>query len=102
MEKMMKKMGLKQEEIEAEEVVISCKHKKMIIKNPQVTRVNMLGQETLQIMGEIEEIEVEDFKDEDIHMIMEQTGCNREDAKKALEEKKDIAGAILYLNERRG
>ena len=37
-------------------------------------------------------------KDEDIHIVMEQTGCDREEAKQALEEKKDIAAAILYLN----
>jgi len=33
MEKMMKKIGMKQENIDAEEVVISCKHKKIIVKN---------------------------------------------------------------------
>ena len=98
MEKMMKKMGMKQEEIDAEEVIISCKHKKLIIRNPQVTKINMMGQETIQVLGDIEEEEVSGFKDEDIHIIMEQTGCNREEAKQALEEKKDIAAAILYLN----
>ena len=98
MEKMMKKMGMKQEEIDAEEVIISCKHKKLIIKNPQVTKINMMGQETIQVLGDIEEEEVSGFKDEDIHIVMEQTGSNREEAKKALEEKKDIAAAILYLS----
>lgn len=98
MEKMMKKMGMKQEEIDAEEVIISCKHKKLIIRNPQVTKINMMGQETLQVLGDIEEEEISGFKDEDIHIVMEQTGCNREEAKKALEEKKDIASAILFLS----
>ena len=98
MEKMMKKMGMKQEEIDAEEVIISCKHKKLIIRNPQVTKINMMGQETIQVLGDIEEEEVSGFKDEDIHIVMEQTGSNREEAKKALEEKKDIAAAILYLS----
>ena len=99
MEKMMKKMGLKQEEIEAEEVVISCKHKKMIIKNPQVTKVNMMGQESIQVTGDIEE--VEDLKEEDINIVVNQTGCTKEQAEKALNEKKDIAAAILYLNEKK-
>lgn len=96
----MKKMGLKQEEIEAEEVIISCKHKRIIVRNPQVTKINMMGQETLQITGDIEEEEIFGFKDEDIHMVMEQTGCDREEAKKALEKEKDIAAAILYLNQK--
>lgn len=102
MEKIMKRMGVKQEEIDAEEVVISCKHKKIIIRNPQVTKVNMMGQETIQVIGDIEEIEMEGFTDEDIHMVMDQTGCNREQAKEALDMKKDIAAAILYLNENKG
>ena len=101
MEKIMKKMGLKQEEIDAEEVVISCKHKKIIVRNPQVTKINMMGQETLQITGDIEEEEVSGFKDEDIHIIMEQSGCNREEAKMALEKEKDIAAAILSLNNKK-
>ena len=99
MEKAMKKMGMKQEEIEAEQVVISCKHKKIIINNPQITKINMMGQESLQIIGDMEEVESEGFKDEDIHIVMEQTGCSREEAKKALDEKKDIAAAILHLKE---
>lgn len=100
MEKMMKKLGLKQENIEAEEVIISCKHKKIIVKNPQVTKLNMMGQETIQIIGDIEEHEVEGFTDEDIHIVMNQTGCSREKAKEALSEKKGIAEAILYLNQK--
>lgn len=96
----MKKMGLKQEEIDAEEVIISCKHKKIIIKNPQVTKVNMMGQETIQILGDIEEEEITGFKDEDIHIVMEQTGCTMEEARTALESKNDIAGAILYLKDK--
>lgn len=100
MEKMMKKLGMKQENIDAEEVIISCKHKKIIVKNPQITKVNMMGQESLQITGDMEEHEAEGFTDEDIHIVMEQTGSNRESAKEALEKEKDIAAAILYLNKK--
>ncbi len=97
MEKMMKKLGMKQENIDAEEVIISCKHKKIIVRNPQVTKINMMGQESLQITGDLEEQEIQGFKDEDIHIVMEQTGCTREKAKEALEKEKDIAAAIIYL-----
>ena len=94
MEKMMKKMGMKQENIDAEEVIISCKHKKLIIRNPQVTKINMMGQETLQVLGDIEEEEISGFKDEDIHIVMEQTGCNREEAKKAIAEAKKSSQTV--------
>ena len=61
----------------------------------------MMGQETLQITGDMEEEEVSGFKDDDIHMVMEQTGCNREEAKSALEKERDIAAAILYINNKK-
>ena len=51
-----KKMGIKQEEIPATEVIIKTPDKDLIIRNPQVTKVIAMGQETLQISGTIEEI----------------------------------------------
>ena len=45
----MKKLGVKQEEIEASEVVIKCSDKNIIIRNPEVLKVNMMGQETFQV-----------------------------------------------------
>lgn len=100
MEKVMKKMGLKQEQIDAEEVIIICKDKKIIVENPQVTKLNMMGQETLQIVGELREQKLEEFSKEDLKMIVDQAGCTEEEARKALKEKKDIAAAILYLKEK--
>lgn len=92
-EQAMKKMGVKQEEIEAREVIIKTNDKTLVIRNPSVVKVNMMGQESLQITGEIEE----ENNEEDIKVIMEQASCSSEEAKKALEEKGDIAGAILKL-----
>jgi len=54
---MMRKMGIRQEEIDAELVIIKAHDKDFVIRNPQVSRVNMMGQETFQISGEIEEAE---------------------------------------------
>ena len=59
----MKKMGVKQEEIDAKEVIIKLEDKELVIKNPNVSRVEMMGQETFQISGEIEEREIEKYKD---------------------------------------
>ncbi|MBI2671564.1 hypothetical protein HYX16_01385 [Candidatus Woesearchaeota archaeon] len=96
----MKKMGLKQEQIDADEVIIICKDKKIIVENPQVTKLNMMGQETLQIVGDLREQKLEEFNKEDLKMIVDQAGCTEEEARKALKEKKDIAAAILYLKEK--
>ena len=93
----MKKLGLKQEDIDAEEVIIKCRDKQLRIVNPQVTKIEAGGQETIQITGEITEEPIEKFNEDDIKTVMEQTGCNEEEAKNALEETGDLAEAILKL-----
>ena len=91
----MKKLGMKQEEIDASEVIIKCSDKNIIIKNPEVLKVNMQGSENFQISGEISE----ENNEEDLKMIMEQSSASKEDAEKALDEANgDIAEAILKLN----
>lgn len=45
-------MGIQQEDIDAEEVIIKCSDKTIIIKNPSVQKVNMMGQKNYQISGE--------------------------------------------------
>ena len=43
------------------------------------------------------------YTDEDISIVMEQTGCSREEAIKALEEAKgDLAKAIIIIQEKKG
>ena len=60
---MMKKMGIKQVDIEATQVIIKTADKDLIINNPSVQKVNMMGQETFQIAGELEEQAIFVFKD---------------------------------------
>ena len=103
MQKAMKRLGIRQEEIDAEEVVIKTKDKSLIIRNPQVSRVNMMGQETIQVIGDITEIDNDKSRinDEDIATIMEQTNCTEEEALGALQESKgNLAEAILKLQTR--
>ena len=98
MQSMMKKMGIKTEEIDANEVVIKGE-KTIVIKNPKVTLMEVQGQKTFQIMGDIEEAKTELFNEEDVMLVAEKTGKTKEDAKKALEESNgDIAEAILTLS----
>lgn len=96
MQKAMRRLGIKQEEITAKEVIIKCPDKNIIISNPQVTKVNMAGQETFQIIGDISESS--GISEDDIKTVIEQTNCTEEQAKNALEENKgDLAAAILSL-----
>ena len=77
MQQMMKKMGIQQVEVPATEVIIKTEEKDIIITNPQVSKVNMMGQETFQVVGEIHEQEHEttpEISEEDIKTVMEQTG----------------------------
>lgn len=90
----MKRMGLKQEDIPASEVIIKTPNKNLIIKNPQVAKINAMGQESIQIIGKIEE----EFSEEDIKTVIQQTNCSEKEAKSALEKSGgDLAKAILLL-----
>lgn len=56
MKAMMKQMGIKQEEIDASRVVIEkSEGGKIIIDNPNVVKVNMSGNESFQITGDVSE-----------------------------------------------
>lgn len=97
----MKRMGIKQEEIDATEVIIKTSDKEIVIQNPQVSKVNMMGQETFQVVGEIEERPISsepDINEDDIQTVASQTGVTEEEAKQAiLNNEGDLAKAIMSL-----
>ena len=97
---MMKQLGVNQQEIDADKVIIECKDKRIVIDDPNVVKVKFQGQETFQISGESrEESNEEDKSGEDIKTVMEKTGKGKEEAEKALKEAKgDLAEAILALS----
>ena len=95
MKQAMKKMGVKQEEIEATQVIIKTPSKNLIINNPTVQKISMMGEESLQITGDIEE---ESISEDDIKTVSEQAEVSKEKAKEALAKfNGDLAEAILYL-----
>ena len=96
---LMKKMGIQQTEIEAEEVIIKTADKDIIIKNPNVSKISMSGQETFQISGVVEEHEAKsEISEEDINTVAEQAGVPEDEAKAALEKSEgDLAEAIMEL-----
>ena len=104
MQKAMKRLGIRQEEIDAEIVIIKTADKELVIKNPHVTKVNMMGQETLQVVGDITEVDRNeriDISNDDTETVMAQTNCSREEALEALEESDgNLAEAILKLQKK--
>jgi len=95
----MKQMGIAQEEINANRVIIETDDKNIIINNPSVIKIKMQGQSNFQISGDISEENLEEDSEEDIQTIIEKTGCSEEDAKQALEKNNnDLAEAILALS----
>lgn len=102
LQKMMKQMGMEMEELsDVREVVIKLSDKELVFENPEVQVTEVKGQKTYQIMGEPQEHELEsepEISDEDIEMVMDQAGVDREAATEALEETDgDIAKAIVNL-----
>ena len=98
MQKAMAKMGMKQEEIDAIEVVIKTPLGNLVVRDPQVVKVKMMGQESLQITGAIEE--ESSISEDDVNTVAEQTGKSKEESRKALENASgDLAEAIMKLQE---
>ena len=98
MNALMKQMGISQDEIPASKVIIeTSENKRIIIENPSVTKINMQGHDSFQVIGDVRE-EIGTSED-DIKTIMERTGCTQKQAKKALEKTGDLAEAILELSD---
>ena len=98
---MMKRMGIQQQDIEATEVIIKTPEKELVINNPQVAKVNMMGQETFQIVGNVEERSISkepEINEEDVKTVMEQTGVDENKAKEIIEKHNgNLAAAIMEL-----
>ncbi len=100
-ERMAKRMGMQAETIEAEEVIIKARDKDIIISNPQVAKVEMMGQQTWQITGEAEERPKSVFSEDDVKMVMGQTGASEDEVKGTLEDLHgDLAQAIMKLKKK--
>jgi nascent polypeptide-associated complex subunit alpha len=93
---MLKQFGIKTEELEAEKVTIESKNKKIFIKNPKITVMHVQGQKVFTIMGESEE--ENSISEEDIKLVMEQSGATKKQAEETLKKHNgDIAEAITEL-----
>jgi nascent polypeptide-associated complex subunit alpha len=104
MQQAMKQLGIKQEEIDAIEVIIRCQDKEIVINSPSVQKIKMQGQESFQISGETSERSLSsspEITDEDIDTVMTQAGCTRDEAIEAIEEcDGDLAEAVMKLTDK--
>lgn len=101
MKRMMKKMGLESDELDANKVIIETDKKRLVFDEPQVVEMNMKGQHMYQIVGEPREEAPEGevlIPDEDIEMVSERAGVSKEEAEEALKEADgEPAEAIISL-----
>ena len=97
----MKRMGVQQQDIDAEEVIIRTKDKDIVLAPVSVAKVNMMGQQSYQISGN-ETISARssepDISEDDINTVMEQAGVDEETARDTIKKHKgDLAEAIIEL-----
>lgn len=103
MKRYMKQLGIKTEEWnDVEEVIFKRKGGNIVVRNPSVIVVDAQGQKIIQVSGDIlAENNINEnvkYSEDDIKIVMEQTGVSREEAIKALEESNgEVAKAILKL-----
>jgi nascent polypeptide-associated complex subunit alpha len=112
MKAMMKRMGINQEEVaDVEEVLIRTRTKEIVFKDASVMAVTVQGQKTYQVVGTPQERERKreeqegegGLPEEDVKLVMEQTGCTAKEARKALEETDGApAEAILKIMASKG
>ena len=101
MKAMMKQMGIKQEDIAAIRVTITCEDKNIVIEPASVQKITMQGQTNWQVSGEMrEETKESEISDADVSLVAEKTGKNEDEARRVLEAcGGDIAAAIIELSE---
>ncbi len=100
MKGMMKKMGISQVELPVRRVVFEMADGNLVVENPNVMQIKMQGQESFQVSGDVVEESVESFSQDDVDMVVSQSGKSEDEVRAALEEADgDIAAAIMGLKE---
>jgi nascent polypeptide-associated complex subunit alpha len=101
MKAMMSRMGIKQEDVKAERVIIEkADGSRTVIEPANVVKMTMQGQSNWQVTGEAkDETKKEGISEEDVNLVMEKTGVSKHEAEKMLKEVNgDIAEAIVRLS----
>lgn len=98
MQQMLKKLGMKMDNIPASQVIIKTDSGDITIEEPQVIKTSMKGQVVFQVSGNVKE---QKFSNEDVKLVMEQSGIkDKEKVELALQQTNgDIVEAIMKLKE---
>lgn len=98
MQQMMKQMGMDMEELDADKVEVHIGDRKLVFDNPNISKIDAQDQELFNLQGNYTEESLDTGPDqEDIELVKEKTGCSDEEAREALEEADDVAGAVMQL-----
>ena len=104
--RMMQRMGLNMSPMaDVQEVILRTREKEIIIRDPEVTVLDLHGQRIFQIVGgEITEREKEKkitIPEEDVQLVAQQANVSLDEARAALEQTGgDLAQAILLLSQK--
>ena len=106
MKQAMKRMGISQEEVDAQAVIIVLEGKQLVFDAPSIQKITMQGEESFQLAGPYREeaigadTSVDSIDDSDVTAVAEQAGVSEDEARRALETTGgDIAAAIIQLTE---
>ncbi len=108
--RMLGSLGLDLKELgTAEEVVIRFHDREIVVRSPSVVALQVEKERVFQIVGgeaeeraptapSVEQVEEYTPSDDDVMLVMAQSGASEEEARKALQETRgDLARAILLL-----
>ncbi len=98
---LLKQMGVKTKEIDADKVVVHCKDGSLLtVTAPSVTEIDFRGQKSFQVGGDVHEEKASGqiAHQEDVKIVMGQTGASAAQAQAALDScGGNLAEAILKL-----
>lgn len=125
MRRKMQQQGIDMDQIEATRVTIEGPEKTLVIEQPEVVKMNQMGQEIYQVIGSAEEYNAEEISigertgdssieeesleedvkpsitENDVMLVAAQTNVSKEEAEAALTQTQgDIAKAILFIKNR--
>ncbi len=96
MEKMMKQMGMKTEDLGAKKVVVDLGDEEMVFSDPELVKISVKGKDMFQLQGKFTKRGKGPSK-EDIELVSEKAGVSEDEARKALESHDDLTDAIMSL-----
>ncbi|MDD2655000.1 MAG: nascent polypeptide-associated complex protein [Candidatus Omnitrophica bacterium] len=102
MKQLMKQMNM--ENVDASEVIIKTPEGELVIENPEVMKMKVMGKTAFPITGEPELRESKTkISSEDIKLVMEKAGVKEDIARESLEScDEDIAEAIILCENMKG